>query len=203
MMLQDPTLVIRYPLPTLAIIFCLRQETDTAYLLLYVDIVLTASSKMLLQRIIASLHQEFSMTDLGSLNYFLGISVTRDSLGMLLSQRKNATEILERAHKEPHFSALKRILSVNRRFLVLVQRQGIVALPIVVYLSSNPVQHQRRDDIYFVRDLVVAGQVRVLHVSSHYQYENIFTKGFPYALFEKLRTSLSLRCPPALTVGEC
>nr|GEV06301.1 ribonuclease H-like domain, reverse transcriptase, RNA-dependent DNA polymerase [Tanacetum cinerariifolium] len=36
--------------------------------------------------------------DLGSLNYFLGIYVTRDSLGMFLSQRKYATKILEQAH---------------------------------------------------------------------------------------------------------
>ncbi|XP_071699434.1 uncharacterized mitochondrial protein AtMg00810-like [Rutidosis leptorrhynchoides] len=35
------------------------------------------------------------MTDLGPLNYFLGISVTRDSSGMFLSQRKYATEVLE------------------------------------------------------------------------------------------------------------
>nr|GEV89691.1 ribonuclease H-like domain-containing protein [Tanacetum cinerariifolium] len=48
--------------------------------------------------IIASLHREFSMTDFGALNYFLGISVMRDSSGMFLSQRKYAMEILERAH---------------------------------------------------------------------------------------------------------
>nr|GEV22722.1 ribonuclease H-like domain-containing protein [Tanacetum cinerariifolium]GEX83707.1 ribonuclease H-like domain-containing protein [Tanacetum cinerariifolium] len=72
------------------------QRTATAYLLLYVDdIVLAALFEILLQRIIATLHQEFSMTDLGSLNYFLGILVTRDSSGMFLSQRKYATEILE------------------------------------------------------------------------------------------------------------
>ncbi|XP_071699077.1 uncharacterized mitochondrial protein AtMg00810-like [Rutidosis leptorrhynchoides] len=35
------------------------------------------------------------MTDLGPLNYFLGISVTRTSSGMFLSQKKYATEILE------------------------------------------------------------------------------------------------------------
>nr|GEW48678.1 hypothetical protein [Tanacetum cinerariifolium] len=51
----------------------------------------------LLHRIISSLHQEFAMTDLGSLNYFLGISVTRDSLGMFFSQKKYAVKILERA----------------------------------------------------------------------------------------------------------
>ncbi|GKD32951.1 ribonuclease H-like domain-containing protein, partial [Tanacetum coccineum] len=75
------------------------QGPNTAYLLLYVDdIVLTASFKVLLQQIIRSLHQEFSMTDLGSLNYFLGIYVVCDSSKIFVSQRKYAAEILERAH---------------------------------------------------------------------------------------------------------
>ncbi|GKC26045.1 ribonuclease H-like domain-containing protein [Tanacetum coccineum] len=76
-----------------------------------------------------------------------------------------------------------------------------------VYLSCNPVQHQRikhiKIDIHFVRDLVAAGQVRVLHVPSHYQFADIFTKGLPSTLFEEFRSSLSVRCPPALTAGEC
>ncbi|GJR30630.1 ribonuclease H-like domain-containing protein [Tanacetum coccineum] len=119
--------------------------TDTAYLLLYVDdIVLTTSSKSLLQQIIRSLHQEFAMTNLSPLNYFLGISITRDSPGLFLSQKKYAIELLDRAYtdhcslqyltftrpdisyavqqvclymhdpREPHFSALKRILHYVR-----------------------------------------------------------------------------------------
>ncbi|GJW00093.1 ribonuclease H-like domain-containing protein, partial [Tanacetum coccineum] len=73
----------------------------TAYLLLYVDdIVLTASSESLLQQIIRSLHQEFALTDLSSLNYFLGISVTRDSSGLFLSQKKYAIELLDRAYMD-------------------------------------------------------------------------------------------------------
>ncbi|GKF19246.1 ribonuclease H-like domain-containing protein, partial [Tanacetum coccineum] len=37
-------------------------------------------------------------TDIGSLNYFLGISITRDSTWIFLSQHKYAVEILKRAH---------------------------------------------------------------------------------------------------------
>nr|GFC34581.1 ribonuclease H-like domain-containing protein [Tanacetum cinerariifolium] len=48
--------------------------------------------------IITSLHQEFDMTDLGALNYFLGISATRSSIGLFLSQKKYAYELLERAN---------------------------------------------------------------------------------------------------------
>ncbi|GJU41512.1 ribonuclease H-like domain-containing protein [Tanacetum coccineum] len=76
-----------------------------------------------------------------------------------------------------------------------------------VYLSTNPMQHQRTKhieiDIHFVRDMVAMGRVRVLHVPSRYQYADIFTKGLPSALFKEFCTSLSVRLPLAQTVGEC
>ncbi|GKC61785.1 ribonuclease H-like domain-containing protein [Tanacetum coccineum] len=56
-------------------------------------------------------------------------------------------------------------------------------------------------DIHFVRDMVKAGHVRVLHVPSHFQYADIFTKGLPSALFEDFCSSLSVRPPPAPTAG--
>ncbi|GJW01781.1 ribonuclease H-like domain-containing protein [Tanacetum coccineum] len=80
-------------------LFIYQHGSEVAYLLIYVDdIVLTASSADLLQRIISSIHKEFDMTDLGALNYFLGISVTLDSTGMFLSQKKYALDLLDRAH---------------------------------------------------------------------------------------------------------
>nr|GEV32418.1 cytochrome P450 CYP82D47-like [Tanacetum cinerariifolium] len=70
---------------------------------------------------------------------------------------------------------------------------------------ANPVQHQRTKhieiNIHFVRDLVTADQVRVLHVPSRYQYADIFTKGLPSALFENFRSSLSVRLSPDRTAG--
>nr|GEW39816.1 ribonuclease H-like domain-containing protein [Tanacetum cinerariifolium] len=243
-------------------------RTDTAYFLLCVDdIVLTASSSDLLHRIISSLHKKFAMTDLGSLNYFLGISVTRDSSRMFLSQTKYAVEILKRAgmvnynpsrtHVDTESKlgttgdvvsnlTLYRSLAGSLQYLTFT-RPGIsydvqqakyrgvanvvaetcwlrnllrkLHTPLssttlvycdnvsVVYLSSDPIQHQRPKhieiDIHFVRDLVAIGQVRVLHVPSRYQFADIFTKGLPTALFEKFRFNLSVQCPPAQTAREC
>ncbi|GJQ97616.1 ribonuclease H-like domain-containing protein [Tanacetum coccineum] len=45
-----------------------------------------------------SLNNEFDMTDLGGLNYFLGISADRTPTGLFLSQEKYALQLLERAH---------------------------------------------------------------------------------------------------------
>ncbi|KAK4364279.1 hypothetical protein RND71_015637 [Anisodus tanguticus] len=76
-----------------------------------------------------------------------------------------------------------------------------------IYLSGNPVQHQRTKhiemDIHFVREKVAKGHVRVCHVPSRYQIADIFTKGLPAVLFEDFRDSLSVRRPPAITAGVC
>jgi len=79
-------------------LFVYKEGADVAYLLLYVDdIILTASSPVLLQRIIRLHHSEFAITDLGELHHFLGISVTWTSDGLFLSQRQYAMDLLKRA----------------------------------------------------------------------------------------------------------
>lgn len=75
-----------------------------------------------------------------------------------------------------------------------------------VYLSENPVQHQRTThiemDIHFVREKVQIGHVRVLHVISSSQYAEIFTKGLPRHLFQNFRSSLGVRSSAAPTAGD-
>jgi len=79
-------------------LFIYRRGDETAYLLLYVDdIVLTASSQQLLERVISSLQQEFAMKDLGQLHHFLGVTVETRPSGLFLHQRQYALDILERA----------------------------------------------------------------------------------------------------------
>lgn len=75
----------------------------------------------------------------------------------------------------------------------------------VVYLSNNPVKHQRTKhveiNIHFVREKVAMGQVRVLHVPSTSQYADIFTKGLPSSLFNDFKSSLSVQPPDDKTEG--
>nr|GEW75548.1 copia protein [Tanacetum cinerariifolium] len=268
-------------------LFIYKQGSQVAYLLIYVDdIILTTSCPAPLQQIIGSLNNEFDMTDLGALSYFLGISADRTLTGLFLSQKKYDLQLLERAHmvtcnpsrtpidtesklglegvpvedptlyrslagglqyltftrpdlsyavqqiclymhdlRDPHFASLKRCPSTRRSTLgycvflgdnilswsakrqhtisrssaeakyrgvanVVAETAWIRNLlrelhsPIstatlvycdnvsVVYMSANPVQHQRTKhieiDIHFIRDVVTAGHVRVLHVPSRF-----------------------------------
>nr|GEU92243.1 hypothetical protein [Tanacetum cinerariifolium] len=74
-----------------------------------------------------------------------------------------------------------------------------------IFLSGNPVQHQRTKhiemDIHFVRGKVARGDVCILHVPSRCQIADIFTKGLPRVLFDDFRDSLSIHPPPASTAG--
>ncbi|GJT77235.1 ribonuclease H-like domain-containing protein [Tanacetum coccineum] len=131
--------------------------------------------------------------------------------------------------REPHFLALKRILRAEAEYrgvtnavaetcwlrnLLCELHTSLSSATLVycdnvsaIYLSCNPVLHQCtkhiKIDIHFVCDLVVAGQVRVLHVPSRYQFADIFTKELPSTLFEEFSSSLSVHCPSALTAREC
>ncbi|GKC56040.1 ribonuclease H-like domain-containing protein [Tanacetum coccineum] len=80
-------------------LFIYRQGSQVAYLLIYMDdIILTASCLALLQQIIGSLNNRFDMTDLGALNYCVGISANRNPTGLFLSQKKYALHLLKRAY---------------------------------------------------------------------------------------------------------
>nr|GEX37700.1 ribonuclease H-like domain-containing protein [Tanacetum cinerariifolium] len=193
-------------------------------------------------RIIASLHSEFAMTDLGSINYFLELKLgsdgdpvsdptlyrslagalqyltfTRSDLSYTVQQLHASSTTQLSAYTDVDWAGCPVIRQSTSRYCVFLgdnlfswsaKRQvtlsrssteaeyrgvaNVVAetawihnllcelhTPLfiatlvycdnvsVVYVSANPVQHQRtkhiENDIHFVRDFVVSGQVHVLH----------------------------------------
>jgi hypothetical protein len=65
-----------------------------------------------------------------------------------------------------------------------------------VYLSTNPVQHQRTKhveiDLHFVRERVAYEVVCILHIPTTSQFTDVFTKGLPSVVFTEFRSSLNI-----------
>jgi hypothetical protein len=59
------------------------------------DIIVTNSSPTVIDALLADLKQDFALKDLGPLNYFLAIKVKNTSDGILLTQDKYASDLLQ------------------------------------------------------------------------------------------------------------
>lgn len=67
-------------------------------MLVYIDdLLITADSIEEIKKVKESLHKNFSIKDLGSAQYFLGLEILRDKNGMYVSQRKYILDILSDA----------------------------------------------------------------------------------------------------------
>eukprot|EP00253_Pinus_taeda_P027258 PITA_27258 len=70
-------------------------------LVLYVDdLILTGSDPNLINHVKSSLEKKFEVTDLGHLNYFLGLQVLQSKEGISLSQSKYACDLLRHFRME-------------------------------------------------------------------------------------------------------
>lgn len=79
-------------------IFIHQFPSSLNLLLVYVaDILITGSDASFLQTLTRAMHSVFSMKELGSISYFLGISVQPTGKGYYLSQHKCITELLAKA----------------------------------------------------------------------------------------------------------
>nr|GEV35457.1 ribonuclease H-like domain-containing protein [Tanacetum cinerariifolium] len=212
-------------------LFIYQHGFEVAYLLIYVDdIVLTTSSTDSLQRMflsqkkyalelldrahMANCNPTQTPVDTESKVGFDGDPISDPTLYRSLVAKRQHT--LSRSGAEAEYKGVANAVveTAWRRNLLRELHTPLLSATFVycdnvsaIYMTTNPVQHQRTKhieiDIHLVRDMVARGQVCVLHVPSRYQYVDIFTKGLPSALFEKFRISLCVWSSPAQTAGEC
>jgi len=75
-----------------------RKGQHVIFVLVYVDdIVVANSSKKTTNALLKDLERDFALKDLGDLHYFLGIEVKRSRDGLILSQERYATKVVQRA----------------------------------------------------------------------------------------------------------
>jgi Reverse transcriptase (RNA-dependent DNA polymerase) len=78
-------------------LFLHHTNGDIVIILIYVDdLVVTSNNPTLVQSVIDKLKAQFSIRDLGNLHYFLGIEMSANQYGLVLSQTKYLLDLLAR-----------------------------------------------------------------------------------------------------------
>lgn len=81
----------------------MRSDTNDGVIILclYVDdLLITGSHDKSVSRFKSELMREFEMTDLGVMNYFLGIEFHKSKVGLLMHRRRYALDILKKCDME-------------------------------------------------------------------------------------------------------
>ncbi|KAA3465257.1 retrovirus-related Pol polyprotein from transposon TNT 1-94 [Gossypium australe] len=77
-------------------LFTKKKRNDIVIMLIYVDdLLITGSSKSMIEELKEVLHQSFRRNDLRELKFFLGLEILRTKEGILINQRKYTLELIE------------------------------------------------------------------------------------------------------------
>ncbi|TYJ98055.1 putative mitochondrial protein [Cucumis melo var. makuwa] len=158
------------------------------------------------------LDQHFEMKDLGSLNYFVGLEVSRRSDGYLLSQAKYVSDLLVRSRitdsntasmpldPNVHLTPYDGVPLEDLLADMGVPQQGPTLLHCdnrsAIQIAHNDVFHERtkhiENDCHFIRHHLLSNTILLQLVSTIEQPADIFTKTLPPTRFNKLLTKLKL-----------
>jgi hypothetical protein len=117
------------------------------------DFVFSGSDDEMFVEFKTSMKQEFDMTDLGKIKFFLGVEVMQNDEGICVSQKKYALEILERfglenanSVRNPMVPVMKLMKNKDGKQVDITQYKQMVSN--LMYLSVT------RSDLMFVVSLV-------------------------------------------------
>ena len=92
------------------------KETEVLIVFVYVDdLVYTTNSVTLLEDFGRMMINEFEMTNLGLMSYFLGLEIKKNGNGIFLSQEKYVNDLLEKFQMQ-NCNPLKTPLIANHKF---------------------------------------------------------------------------------------
>ncbi|GJY65526.1 retrovirus-related pol polyprotein from transposon TNT 1-94 [Tanacetum coccineum] len=205
--------------PTL---FTRRHGGDILLVQVYVDDIIFGSTNPDFSKRFANLmNNNFEMSTMGELKFFLGLQVHQSPRGIFISQSQYAIEMLRKHGLDEYTPIMDRSkldedplgipvdqtqfqsirLRLSKR--TLKQLSGSFGTSeetlteSAIALCCNNVQHSRSKHIdvrhHFIRELVENGMVELYFVTTDYQLADIFTKALPRERFKFLLSRLGMK----------
>ncbi|GJU33455.1 retrovirus-related pol polyprotein from transposon TNT 1-94 [Tanacetum coccineum] len=189
-----------------------RAWGDILLVQVYVDDIIFGSTNPDFSKRFANLMKNnFEMSMMGELKFFLGLQVHQSPRGIFISgklvswssKKQDCTAISTAEAKYVSLSACcAQVIWMRTQLL----DYGIKYNQIPMYcdsksaiaISCNPVQHSKTKHIdiryHFIKEHVERGTVEIYFVGTEYQLADLFTKALPKERFEYLVHRIGMRC---------
>ncbi|KAF3636620.1 hypothetical protein FXO38_24071 [Capsicum annuum] len=179
-----------------------KEGKELVVVLVYVDdILITGSSIELIDQRRSDLKLQFKMKYLGHLKFFLGIEFARSKEGRsvtryfvkfgdaLVTWKSKKQEPIARSLAEEEFRSMALVVAKITWLIGLYKELGVlIQQPVsllcdskaAVQIAANPIFHERTKyfdiDCHFVREKLLQGMIKTIHVPTKEQLEDLLTK---------------------------
>ncbi|GJU97851.1 retrovirus-related pol polyprotein from transposon TNT 1-94 [Tanacetum coccineum] len=192
-------------------LFTKKKSSNLIIIQIYVDdIIFGSTSQDMYDEFTKIMHDEFEMSMMGELNFFLGLQIKQMEYGIFFNQSKYIKEMLKKFGledskpiKTPMSSDIKLTKDEECESVDSTKYQGMIGDYVdrkstsgAIDLSKYPVQHSRTKHIeirhHFLRDNVQKGHISIEKVPPVDNIADILTKPLKRESFNYLRLGLEM-----------
>ncbi|GKD09762.1 retrovirus-related pol polyprotein from transposon TNT 1-94, partial [Tanacetum coccineum] len=200
-------------------LFTRRHGGDILLVQVYVDDIIFGSTNPDFSKRFANLMKNnFEMSMMGELKFFLGLQVHQSSRGIFISKSQYAIELLKK-HGIDECVSMSTPMATERLYADLqgtptdqttyhriigglmyltASRPDIAFATFLCSRYQAQVQHSKTKHIdiryHFIKEHVEKGTVEIYFVGTEYQLADLFTKALPKERFEYLVHRIGMRC---------